>query len=151
MNRCFKGKTFLKSKFKNTKLSNIRVPHQGYRYAKESRLQGRGNSFCGYGKIDLKEKIGGKNRNIKCSVISDVEYVTLRFLKKWIPKMRLCPYREQLIRGSDAGVKDSCNAVTRGCSKKHVCTSYCENTKGKRKRDIVISSKKAVNLDKYTT
>jgi hypothetical protein len=87
----------------------------------------------------------------KSGIIPNVEYAITWSLEKWVPEMRLCPYRDQLIRGSFAGVKDSCNAVTRGCAKKHVCTSYCENTKVKWIRDSAIRVRKAVNLEEHKT
>jgi hypothetical protein len=73
------------------------------------------------------------------------------FLIKRIPKKGLRPHREQLIRGSAAEVKDRCNAVTRGCVKKHVCASYCEMAKGKRKCAIQKSSKNGVNIETSKT
>jgi hypothetical protein len=148
----YKTNSSLMIKFKNQKLLNNRAPQQqGYRYAKESRLPWRGNSFWGYGKNDLKGKTVRENWTKKCGIILNEEYAITWYLKKWVPKMRLCPYGDQLIRGSCAGVKDSCNAVTRGCTKIHVCTSYSENTKVKRIRDSAIRIKNAVNLVKQKT
>jgi hypothetical protein len=64
-----------------------------------------------------------------------------------IHKKGLRPLREQLIRGSAAEVKDRCNAITRGCVKKHVCASHGKTVKRKRKCAIQKkSSKNGVNI-----
>jgi hypothetical protein len=75
-------------KFKNQKLLNIRAPQQqqGYRYAKESRLPWKGNSFWGIGKNDLKGKIVRENWTKKCGIILNEEYAITWFLKNGSPK-----------------------------------------------------------------
>jgi hypothetical protein len=146
---CYKVYGLLMFKIKKQKLLNVGVPpqRQGYRYTKESRLLWRGNSFWGFEKSDLKWEAIKYKWTKKSGKISNEEYTTTGFIQKWVPKMRLCPYEDQLIRGS-AGVKDSHSAVTRGCAKIHVCTSYCEVTKVKRIRDCGIRTKHAVNFKK---
>jgi hypothetical protein len=140
---------FIMYKIKKQKVLKVGTPPQWqrYRYQKESRLSWRGDSFWGFEKRVLKWVKAKDTWDKKRGNIIKGEYIVEEIAKKWVPKMKMWPYEDQLIRGSCAGVKDSQVAVTRECAKIHVLNFYSVIRKLEWIRDCGIRYKIIVNVE----
>jgi hypothetical protein len=146
-----RSKGFGGTRYKNKKQKVLKAgtpPQlQRYRYVKESRSLWGGDYFGEFDKRIFKRVKAKDKWNKKRGNIITGEYIVEDIAKKWVPKMKMWLYEDQLLCGSSIGVKDSQAAVTRECAKIHVLKFCSVTRKLEWIRDCGIRYRSAANVE----